>query len=84
MLASNARTTILAPLAVPTNPNSGQIGLVQSIFSFSFGWKTIADEIAEAIPSGRWNVFYWIGLSLPMLALMAWVITALVLHYVGL
>ena len=52
--------------------------------SFPFGWKTIADEIAEASPSGRWNVFYWIGLLSPMLALMAWVIAALVLHYVGL
>lgn len=52
--------------------------------SFSFGWKTISDEIALAYPGGRWSVYYWIGLLSPYLALGAWVLAALALQYVGL
>ena len=51
--------------------------------SFSFGWKTISDEIAHAYPGGRWSVYYWIGLLSPYLALGAWVLAALALHYLG-
>lgn len=52
--------------------------------SFSFGWKTISDEIALAYPKGRWSLYYWIGLLSPYLALGTWVLAALVLHHVGL
>ena len=52
--------------------------------TFSFGWKTISDEITKVAPTRRWGIYYWIGLASPMLALLAWVLAAIVLHYLGL
>ena len=52
--------------------------------TFSFGWKTISNEITKAAPTGRWTIYYWIGLLSPMLALFAWLLAAVVLHYWGL
>ena len=50
--------------------------------SFSFGWKTISNEIAKATPTSRLAAYY-LGLASPMLALAAWLVAAIVLHYSG-